>query len=327
MIFSELYGAYYNAVARILKAACAHPLSRAELREIVTREAFGESLLSIEPALLEERWQLLRPDGTTPIRNAPTLPMTMQQRRWLKALSLDPRVRLFPEALPEDPEAEPLFRPGDIDVFDRYADGDPYEDETYIRHFRTVLRAIREQRPLQVEMISARGRLSRLIMTPERLEYSEKDDKFRVCGRGFKPVFVNLARITQCEPCEGQIHDGKAEAEGPKKRVVELELVDERNALERVLMHFAHFEKEAERLDARRYRIRITYQEEDETEMLIRILGFGPVVCVKSPDSFVGLMRERLRRQRGLFGESRKPSPEGEGRTGQNGCRFPLAKG
>ena len=86
----------------------------------------------------------------------------------------------------------------------------------------------------------------------------------------------------------------------PKKREVELELTDERKALERVLMHFAHFEKQAERLDDQRYRVRITYQEEDETEMLIRILSFGPVVRVTAPDHFVGLMRERLRRQRGL---------------------------
>ena len=42
MIFSELYSAYYNAVAGILKEACAHPLSKTELRKIVEREAFGE---------------------------------------------------------------------------------------------------------------------------------------------------------------------------------------------------------------------------------------------------------------------------------------------
>ena len=68
MLFSELYSAYYNAVAGILREACARPLPRAELRKIVEREAFGESLLNIEPAILSERWQLLNADGTTPIR-------------------------------------------------------------------------------------------------------------------------------------------------------------------------------------------------------------------------------------------------------------------
>ncbi len=146
MIFSELYSAYYNAVARILKDACAHPFSKTELREIVGKEAFGESLLSIESAILDERWQLLNADGTTPVRHAPTMPLTLLQRRWLKAIASDPRIRLFPDMIDDDPEVEPLFRQEDIDIFDRYSDGDPYDDENYVRHFRMILNAIKEQR-------------------------------------------------------------------------------------------------------------------------------------------------------------------------------------
>ena len=301
MIFSELYSAYYNAVARILKAACDHPLSRAEMRKIVSAEAFGESLLNIEPALQEERWQLLFPNGSTPIQYAPSMPMTLLQRRWLKAIYLDPRIRLFTDTVPDDPDVEPLFRPEDIDVFDRYSDGDPFEDEQYIRHFRTILQAVRDQSALWIESASAKGFQNRFIMTPERLEFSEKDDKFRVYGHGARPFFVNLARITQCMPYTEAVHYAKELPETKGKRTVELELTDVRNALERVLMHFAHFEKQAERLDERRYRIRITYREEDETEILIRILAFGPVVSVQSPDHFVGLMRERLQRQMRLL--------------------------
>ena len=42
MIFSELYSAYYNAVARILKEACARPLPRAELRRIVAQDVHAQ---------------------------------------------------------------------------------------------------------------------------------------------------------------------------------------------------------------------------------------------------------------------------------------------
>ena len=59
-------------------------------------------------------------------------------------------------------------------------------------------------------------------------------------------------------------------------------------------------EKQAERLDDRHYRILITYNEDDETEMLIRILAFGPVIRVKSPTDFVELMKERLLKQKSL---------------------------
>ena len=314
MIFSELYSAYYNAVARILKEACAHPLTRAEMRKIVEQEAFGESLLNIEPAILDERWQILNADGTTPIRHVPTMPLTGLQKRWLKAISLDPRIRLFTDADFGDPETEPLFRPEDVDVFDRYADGDPYGDEEYIRRFRIILEAVREHAPLAIEAVSARGHENRFILTPEYLEYSEKDDKFRLVGYGFRRMNVNLARITRCSRYGGTVRYAAEDTETPEKKTVELKLVNERNALERVLMHFAHFEKQAERLDERHYRILITYSGEDETEILIRILAFGPMVRVVSPPDFVNLVRERLERQRRLAAET-AITGEGPGRV------------
>lgn len=303
MIFSELYSAYYNAVARILKAACLHSVSKAELRIIVEREAFGESLLNIEPAILNERWQLLNADGTTPIRNEPTMPLTLLQRKWLKAIFQDPRIRLFTDSDFDDQDVAPLFRPKDIEIFDRYEDGDPYADEDYIQRFRMILEAVREHIPLSIESVSPRGNVNHHIVMPKYLEYSEKDDKFRLVGDGFQNQFINLARITRCERYEGEIRDTVGNRKTRIPITVELELVDDRNALERALMHFAHFEKQAEKLDELHYRIRISYYQEDETEMLIRILAFGPMVKVVSPESFAVLVRERLARQKKIGNE------------------------
>lgn len=301
MIFSELYSAYYNAVAGILREACSRPLSKAELRKIVTREAFGESLLNIEPAILDERWQLLKADGTTPLRHAPTMPLTLLQRRWLKALSLDPRIRLFPDMCPDDPDVEPLFGPEDADVFDRYADGDPYEDADYIRNFRLILEAVRDRAPLSVDAFSPKGGgMNHFVLTPEYLEYSEKDDKFRLAGRSFRRVFINLARIARCERYNGGAGLPAENPDPQEKKTAVLELTNERNALERALMHFAHYEKQAERLDPHRYRISIRYSPEDETEMLIRILAFGPALKATAPAELSDLVKERLARQKAL---------------------------
>ena len=110
MIFSEIYGVYYKTVAEILKEAIDHPLKKNELREIIRKNAFKESILNIEPALYEERWQLLKRDGTTPIRKAPTMPLTTIQKRWLKAISLDPRIRLFQDEGIDFPEMGPLHK-------------------------------------------------------------------------------------------------------------------------------------------------------------------------------------------------------------------------
>ena len=40
MIFSELYSAYYNTVAEILKKAVQEPINKDDIRKIVNRYAF-----------------------------------------------------------------------------------------------------------------------------------------------------------------------------------------------------------------------------------------------------------------------------------------------
>ncbi len=44
-------------------------------------------------------------------------------------------------------------------------------------------------------------------------------------------------------------------------------LKDQRNALERVLLHFAHFEKRAKKIDDERYSVMVNYDKEDETKI------------------------------------------------------------
>ncbi len=295
MIFSELYGAYYNTVAAVLRAAVDHPLGAKELNRIIEEHAFGESSLNILPALKEERWQLIRADGTTPLKNPPTMPFTLLQKRWLKAVANDPRIRLFTDQALDFPDVEPLFLPEDILVFDKYADGDDYENETYIRNFRLILDAIKKKYPLRIVLQNRKGRLAGRVVMPEYLEYSEKDDKFRLIASGSRfGSTINLGRIVSCKPCNRpcRISRGKRSPAGPESVV--FELVNQRNALERVLLHFAHFQKQAERLENGRYRVTLYYDREDETEIVIRILSFGPMIRVTAPQHFVNLIKQRL---------------------------------
>lgn len=301
MIFHEIYGAYYAAVAAILREALSHPLSRTEMRAITEAHAFGESFPVIEDALRSRRWPLLREDGTPAVKHVPELPLTNLQKRWLKAISSDPRLRLFGDVLPDLDGVEPLFVPEDIRVFDAYADGDDYTDEGYIARFRFILSAVRESRPLRITAVSRKGGTFTFSAMPEYLEYSEKDDKFRLAVSGCRRVtYVNLGRIRSCA------YSGRDLSRAPGQRMhaagkeVVLTVTDERKALERVLLHFAHFEKRAEQLGNRQYRVTVRYDADDETEMVIRILSFGPLVRVESPASFVDLIRDRLRRQMDL---------------------------
>ena len=299
MIFSELYSAYYQAVAAILKEACTHPVKVPELRKIIDQTAFGESVLNIEPALLEERWQLIRQDGTTPIQHAPSMPLTTLQKRWLKSIFLDPRIRLFYDNPPDYPDVKPLFTAEDIRVFDKYLDGDPFEDDQYIRNFRMILDAIKTRTPLSIDSMNRKGTTVHRTLMPEYLEYSEKDDKIRLIGSGCRyGGIINLARIVRCVPSARELKYNPDKEIQIDHRIVELEVIDQRNALERVLMHFAHFEKQAEKTGSNRYKVLITYDNDDETEMVIRILSFGPMVKVLAPNHFVDLIKERLIQQK-----------------------------
>lgn len=135
MIFSEFYGAYYNTIAVILTEAVAHPVSEQEMKRIIQQHAFEESKVTIPDAIRDEKWQLIKKDGTTPIKNRPSMPLSTLQKKWLKAVSCDPRVRLFGEIKFDFPDVEPLFLPSDVIIFDQYKDGDPYQDPAYIAKF------------------------------------------------------------------------------------------------------------------------------------------------------------------------------------------------
>ena len=95
MIFSEVYGSYFKAVSAILAKAVAGNLTQQELTRTVLETAFGESLITIPAKLTDGSWPLLTKDFATPLQHTPRAPLTRLEKQWLKALLLDPRVRLF----------------------------------------------------------------------------------------------------------------------------------------------------------------------------------------------------------------------------------------
>lgn len=296
MLFSEIYSSYYNVVAAVLAEAVEGKLTGMRLNQIIQEKAFAESVLTI-PTALQGRWPLLKPDGTTPIRHVPTMPLTAVQKQWLKTLLQDPRIALFDPNPAGLEDIEPLFDLSDIVYFDQYADGDPYGDPDYIQTFRCILTAIREHRQVRLRYLDRGGAHHSATCVPYRLEYSAKDDKFRVLAMGRRSGYtINMARIGSCVLLEPVDPAGIKESR-TKGKTLTFELTDQRNALDRVLLHFSHFEKETVRLDERTYRVTLRYDRDDETELLIRVLSFGPMLRVIAPDNFIEQVRQRLRRQ------------------------------
>lgn len=297
MLFHEVYGAYFSAVSEILRRAVSGELTPDLMKRICDERAFSESFLKIIPALTGGEWQLLNGDLSTLLKKAPTTPLTLLQKRWLKAISLDPRMKLFGLDWSFLDDIQPLFRQEDIVYFDRYLDGDPFDDPHYISVFRTALEGAGSGSVAEILYHSAKGNTRRIKCRLAGLEYSEKDDKFRLNVVGCRNVdMLRVAGIEDILLCPG-LYFRPVQPKPQKTLCMEAELTNYRKALERAMLHFAHFERETSDIGGNRYRLRVYYSESDETEMLIRVLSFGPMMRVYAPQSLVDEIRKRLKRQ------------------------------
>ena len=298
MLFSEIYSSYFNAVAQILGLATERKLTGKSLTEAIQEQAFEESVLVIPKALKSERWPLLTRTFETPLLEKPTMPLTDLQKQWLKALLKDPRIGLFSPSTEGLEDVEPLYDLESVVYFDRYGDGDPFQDRNYIRNFQTILQALREDGSVRIRYRAAGGNERRYDCRPIHLEYSGRDDKFRLIAEGWKRTLtLNLGRMITVERRETQETElGEFPEDG--EREMTLELTDERDAMRRAIISFSDLEKETVRLDEKHYRIHLWYRQEDETDLLIRILSFGPVLRVTEPAELVDQVIARLRRQR-----------------------------
>jgi hypothetical protein len=314
-LFSEIYSTYYNTVERLLREGCSRPLTARDMQSILADSTFSESAFHILPKLQGGDWPLLKDtsDGYTANCMLPDeKPLTYLQLSWLKALLGDARIRLFFDecelsglnsALSDIPA---LFSPKDFYTFDKAGDGDRYESKEYQEHFRVFLNAIHKKAAVAAHYEGGKGHRVNSVFWPFRIEYSSKDDKFRVlCYRrhGLRKVqyVLNLGRVISVHMAEV---DSDVTATMPEVRPVErfgevtLEITKERNALERCMIQFAHFEKRTEYDESTgRYTCVIKYNIMDESELVIRVLSFGPTVRVLGLERFLQEIRQRVEKQ------------------------------
>ncbi len=323
--FSEVYGNYYRAVAAVLAAASAKPLTESEISEIISQTAFGESAFYITPALLSGRWPLLRSENGLyyPVtKHDIRLPMTSLQRAWLAAMLEDARCSAFftdseRQEITQALGTEPLYEGHHLRTVDACADGDAYADPGYRERLLAIIDAIRSRKILRISYTGGSGSRIAGDFLPFRLEYSAKDDKLRLhsvrirYGRAIFSSVLNLGRIESVLPSQekyrgdvGAIDYDAMKRNTSRNEPAVIELTDRRNALERFMVQFASYDKRTRRVDdTDKYICTINYDLADETELLIRLLSFGVTVKVLSPRRLADQMRERINRQRELMGQ------------------------
>lgn len=321
-LFSKLYSCYYQVVETILTECEKSPLMEKKLREICETCGFSESALFIIPKLLSGEWELLKKTGqdaySSRLHEIGKTPLTSLQKSWFKALLADSRIRLFleEEVLKELEDSladtEPLYRQEDFYYFDRYTDGDSYESPEYQKNFRLILRACQENKLVSAFYAGRKGEGHWVEFCPCRIIYSGKEDKFRVeavkimQGKPVQEIILNLARIENCYFSEKNYKkewnpDQNIRSRRADEPVV-IEISGERNSLERCMLHFANYEKKTEYQEEKnRYLCSIYYDRQDETELLIQVLSFGPVIRVLGPPGFLEQVRERVVRQYQLW--------------------------
>lgn len=319
-LFSEIYSRYYKVAEIILEAAGDKGLTEKKINQLITAYGFGESNLFLLSKLLDGEYKLLEQKGThffSKVTYSVGYPLSNLQKSFLKALLEDPRIFLFltKEQYSDLKTAlkgiEPLFSWKDFYYFDRFIEGDPYNSEEYQRNFQVVFQALKQYQVLQIYYQSKYGRKIRGIFAPYRLQYSQKNDCFRLfCIQikqqiATKPSTINLARILDVSysfynyPWEIVLE--KIKHQQNSKDFIMIEIYNERNALERCMLHFANYEKQTSQIKPRVYHCKIFYNKEEETELLIRVLSFGPVIRVLSPASFLNQMKERIAKQMDLI--------------------------
>lgn len=300
MLFSEIYSCYYNAVSKIISKSLDGSLDDKTLKKIVRENAFAESAVDIPEALRSGRWPLIYSDNSSVLTSAPRMPLTILEKRWLKCLLSDPRIKLFGVDGHGLEDVEPLYRQEDLVRFDVFEDRDPFESSEYIEIFKKILFAIRNKKLLEVSFKDSRGQECDCICAVESLEYSLKNDRFRAIAANEKEnMTINLSRIVSCEVLSESVDRDKYRVNRVKKELV-AELVDTNSALERAMITFSYFEKETSKISDTHYLLTLRYYEDDEAEVRIQILSFGTNLRVISPKEFISGLEYKITKQKKL---------------------------
>ena len=320
-LFSEIYGTYFRAAAKLLENEVTDEKT---VRETVLRDGFRDSVLFLPQKLIPsgEDWGLFRRTADGNLRritkNAPVKVLTRLQKMWLKAKLSDPRIRLF---IDEDTLSElekrladvtPLYNREQFCFIDRFLDSDDYSDEKYIQSFRTALDAVKRRRIVYIEYVSGHGKRMSGRFVLLKMEYSPKNDKFRAYCYLMRndnvrsSGIINIGRITKIEDTGRtyRTHVSMDEYFSSRKcsAPATIRVTTERNGVERFMLEFASYEKHTVRnLETGQYNVELWYDRQDETELLIRLLSFGPVIEILGPEHLREQAKQRIKRQAELL--------------------------
>lgn len=313
-LFSELYNCYFQVIKSLIQTKKC--ISEKELNFRIQNSCFEESILYLLPKLTENDWGFYeKRDGMLFSRLSTDfyVPLTELQKSYLKAILEDDKIGLFfsDEEIAKInmafADVKPLYLVEDFYYYDRFTDKDDYQNPDYRKNFQMLMAAIQKHEYLDIIYEGHRNHRVYHTYLPCRLEYSIKNDRFRLLAvtthSQTKPrvEILNLSRIVKI------ISTGKIAKQSPNidrylkrsyyKEPVRIVINNKRNALERAMLQFANYEKSTRKIGQDLYECLIYYNKAMETELLIEVLSFGPMLKVVGSEAFLRLIKERIMRQ------------------------------
>lgn len=335
-LFSDIYNCYYQVMKNILSQPGA--LSEKDIRSITEQEGFEESPLFIIPKIFSGEWDFfVKRDNVyiSKLQDGFMQPLSKLQKCYISALLLDEKICLF---FNEDELSRlkkifsgfsPLWLPDDFYYYDCFSDKDDFSSPAYIHIFQTILSSIKSRHCTSF-VYKGKNSTNRHDVLPCRLEYSIKNGRFRLIAvpvsclnrismyntmnmpdletsHNIRIETYNLCNICEISPLfqyTGQMPDiNKAIIKSYYKEPVRLLIKNRRNALERTMLQFANYEKNTVKIDDDTYECCIYYNKNVETELLIEVLSFGPLIKVTGNSGFLWQLKMRLKKQAQLMPE------------------------
>ena len=265
------------------------------------------------------------------------LPITKIEVRWLLSVLDDPLARVFlsPEqinAVRERLACAPFkvekLQIDTINYFDRYnVEGRISKGKKHIAqkgrvnekdlfHIRALYRAIVNEQKVHIVYRNWEGKKRHAICGPVRIEYSRRDDIFRVWyvheqNAELKIGIINIPRIVRVEELVDECFDLKEQGKILDKLYdetmtsIQIEFYQGiKNLPDRILTEFSLWKKKCV-YDPLSYKFTMTlyYSALDEKEILIRLLSYGPYIrVIASEDNYIlSEIQDRIKKQREII--------------------------
>lgn len=287
------------------------------------------------------------PDGVAITTIYDLIPLTEVEIQWLqnilnhnlaKAFLSSKEIDCIKSCLPKmnwfdiyDSTVVELYEQHSDDTLEQYYDNiteheyddscNSYDNPNFGIVIRKVMQAICDKRVVRIQYKSQYDAVSSYEFVPYCIEYSKRDNRFRIKAvvrnikskkmikvRTFNADGISKITLTNEIISENVIKEKVNiynSRDGEKKTLIVF--FSDINA-DQILTEFSCYEKSCIRWGNGRFRMELTYYNEDYAEIVIRLLGYGSLITVWSDDNdnVVTQLKERYQEQVTLYNERTK---------------------